>query len=141
VYTVECNATAPKFGVTLGGQTFFHDGADMIIDTGGGQCVSSLVEFPSEGFEGITQGAILGDAFLKNVVAVFDAGKNTMRFAARELSASNSTTSSTAGPARSTATGTTTASPTPTSGAAYNMPSLMTRTLIGGIVALFVALI
>ena len=73
---VECNATAPTWGLTIGGQTFNINPTDMIVDTLNDECVSG-VQDASEGF------SILGDAFLKNVLAVFDVGNAEMRFAQR----------------------------------------------------------
>jgi hypothetical protein len=80
LYTVDCSAKAPQFGLTIGNQTFFHNGEDLIYQTSGGVCVTNIA--PSEGASdvGITVN-ILGVPFLKNVVAVFDYGQNEMRFA------------------------------------------------------------
>ena len=39
-YQVNCNATAPTFGFTIGNQTFFHNSQDLIIDSGDGTCVA-----------------------------------------------------------------------------------------------------
>jgi len=80
-YTVACNATPPAFAVGIGGQLFYHNGTDLILSDTQGGCMSALAS--SEGdFDGITIN-ILGDSFLMNVVAVFDFGKDEMRFAAR----------------------------------------------------------
>ena len=80
VYVVECNAIPPTFGVTIGGQTFYHNGQDLILPYGNNVCLSTIgAVVPTAGISL----AFLGDAFLKNVVAVFDFGKNEMRFAAR----------------------------------------------------------
>jgi hypothetical protein len=80
VYMVECNAVPPTFGVTVGGQTFYHNGQDLILPYGNNVCLSTIgAVVPTAGISL----AFLGDAFLKNVVAVFDFGKNEMRFAAR----------------------------------------------------------
>jgi hypothetical protein len=102
-YIVDCNATAPAFGYKIGGQTFFHNGKDLITNVGGGVCVSSLVSNEDATIGGVTA-VILGDAFLKNVVAVFDFGKNEMRFAARTGDAAN-TSSATPPPSASASTG------------------------------------
>ena len=63
----------------IGGVTFPIDAKDMIIDdeTGTGGCVSSLA--PSTGFGTI----ILGDGFLKSVIAVFDVGASEFRLRSR----------------------------------------------------------
>ncbi|OCL10720.1 acid protease [Glonium stellatum] len=81
-YKIDCNAKAPAFGFKIGGQTFFHNGEDLIYSLGDESCMSSLVPFQGVSVNGQT-GTIIGDAFLKNAVAVFDFGKNEMRFAAR----------------------------------------------------------
>ncbi|KAL9099810.1 MAG: hypothetical protein Q9187_009444 [Circinaria calcarea] len=76
-FTVECDAVPPTFGVDISGQTFFINAADLIVDTGDGTCISGIQD-AGNSF------AILGDVFLKNVLAVFDVGAAQMRFAARE---------------------------------------------------------
>ena len=47
---------------------------------------------------------ILGDVFLRNVVAVFDIGKNEMRFAERKGPSSPNSTASSTGPSTGSAT-------------------------------------
>ncbi|KAI9925772.1 hypothetical protein ASPWEDRAFT_60820 [Aspergillus wentii DTO 134E9] len=79
-YVVDCTAKAPSFGLQIGNQTFFHNGADMIYQTGEGICISSVAASENVGIEGLTLN-IIGVPFLKNVVAVFDFGWNEMRFA------------------------------------------------------------
>ncbi|KAF7548856.1 hypothetical protein G7Z17_g6797 [Cylindrodendrum hubeiense] len=81
IYVVDCNAKSPALGIEIDGHTFWHQSADMIIqDASTGFCYSSL-NSPAVG-SGVTL-QFLGDAFLKNVVSVFDFGKDEMRFAAR----------------------------------------------------------
>lgn len=80
VYVVQCDAVAPTFGVTLANQTFFHDGRDLVYQTEEGICISNLVPAETVGIDGITLN-ILGAGFFKNVLGVFDFGKNEMRFA------------------------------------------------------------
>ncbi|KAJ5359614.1 uncharacterized protein N7496_012027 [Penicillium cataractarum] len=80
VYIVDCSANAPEFGITLGDQTFYHDGSDLIYQTGDGYCYSALASSDEVSLGGITLN-IIGVPFLKSVVAVFDFGKNEMRFA------------------------------------------------------------
>ncbi|CAI7585664.1 unnamed protein product [Penicillium glandicola] len=75
VYIVDCSAKAPEFGVTLGDQTFYHDGSDLIYQTN-----DALASSDEVSLGGIILN-IIGVPFLKNVVAVFDFGKNEMRFA------------------------------------------------------------
>lgn len=80
-FLVECNAKPPVFGITINGQTFWHQPEDMISqDYSTGVCYSSVAG-STEGFG--FEANFLGDAFLKNVVAVFDFGRTEMRFAAR----------------------------------------------------------
>ncbi|KAH8169438.1 eukaryotic aspartyl protease domain-containing protein [Sarocladium implicatum] len=81
VFLVDCDAKAPLFGVTINGHTFWHQPEDMISqDHDTGACYSSVAG-SSEGFG--FEANFLGDAFLKNVIAVFDFGKTEMRFASR----------------------------------------------------------
>ncbi len=75
-YVVDCSAKAPKFGVTIGKQTFYINGLDMILPSGNGTCISGVDDAGTGGL------SILGDVFLKNVLAVFDVGASEMRFAA-----------------------------------------------------------
>lgn len=75
LYTLSCSALAPKLGVVIGGETFWMDQRDLVTP-GNGQCYLSVQR----------QGGgdpVLGDTFLRNVIAVFDLGSNTMQFAAR----------------------------------------------------------
>ncbi|KAI9167980.1 putative aspartic-type endopeptidase [Paramyrothecium foliicola] len=81
IYTVDCNAKAPALGVTIDGHTFWHQPGDLIAqDHATGLCYSTIGT-SAEGF-GVALN-FLGDAFMKNVVSVFDFGKEEMRFAAR----------------------------------------------------------
>ncbi|KAJ5655787.1 hypothetical protein N7507_007737 [Penicillium longicatenatum] len=82
LYVVDCSAKAPEFGLSLGDQTFYHNGSDLIYQTSEGVCVSSLASSSEVSLGDITLN-IIGVPFLKNVVAVFDFGKNEMRFAKR----------------------------------------------------------
>jgi aspergillopepsin I len=77
VYTVNCNAKPPAFGVKIGGRTFVINPVDMIFaDESSGTCISAIQD------GGAAPGPfILGDAFLNNVVAVFDVGAAQLRFA------------------------------------------------------------
>ncbi|KAK5699761.1 hypothetical protein LTR97_005892 [Elasticomyces elasticus] len=97
---VSCNATAPHFSLTIANHTFSIDSRDMIRQHASGVCYSTVASAPPPG-DGLTL-MFLGDAFLKNVVAVFDMGQNEMKFAQRQIS---STTASTASPASSTGAG------------------------------------
>jgi len=77
-WIVDCNAKTPAFAITIGGQKFRHNGQDLIIELGEGRCMSAVVSSDSGGifFN------VIGAPFLKNVVAVFDFGRDEMRFAA-----------------------------------------------------------
>lgn len=81
VYSLACDATPPTLGLMIGNQTFYHAPEDLIINTGGGTCVSALGNADAAPFQGVVL-YFLGDVFLKNVLAVFDFGKDEMRFAA-----------------------------------------------------------
>ena len=78
-YVVVCSAKAPRFGVTVGKQTFYINGLDMILFSGPGTCESGVSGAGLIGF------SILGDVFFKNVLAVFDVGASEMRFAAMKI--------------------------------------------------------
>ncbi|TPX09845.1 uncharacterized protein E0L32_008867 [Thyridium curvatum] len=76
-----CDAKVPKLGVTIRGQTFWHLDQDLILQTPDGSCISAL-KYTAQGYgSGLN---FLGDPFLKNVVSVFDFGKDEMRFMARQ---------------------------------------------------------
>lgn len=92
-YIVDCTAKAPEFGLKIGNQTFFHTGSDLIFRTAAGVCMTSLVSSESVSIGDIRL-SILGVSFLKSVVAVFDFGRNEMRFAKRLSENRNSTESS-----------------------------------------------
>ncbi|KAE9368001.1 acid protease [Stipitochalara longipes BDJ] len=80
---VNCNAKAPWLGVKIGGEIFYHNGADLVVPIGDGVCVSSIVSNAGFNLGAVGTVNILGDAFLKNVVSIFDVGASEMRFAAR----------------------------------------------------------
>ena len=75
---VQCECT--ELGVQIGEQVFYHNAADMVIPVAGSdgvflsavQTSLRIVAFP-----------VLGTAFLKNVVAVFDVGRSEMTFMSR----------------------------------------------------------
>lgn len=77
-YVVDCNAKAPEFGIRIGAETFFINPEDLFLDNGDGTCISGV----DDAGDSLS---ILGDVFLKNVLAVFDVGASEMRFAAREF--------------------------------------------------------
>lgn len=53
----------------------------MIFEYQAGQCITGVAD--TADFD--DELAVLGDVFLKNVLAVFDVGESTMCFAAQEL--------------------------------------------------------
>ncbi|KAF2232966.1 acid protease [Viridothelium virens] len=80
-FFVDCQATAPTFGVNINGTTFNVNPVDLIfqseVDPTTGLCLTGI----QAGGEGPF---ILGDVFLQNVVAVFDVGAAELRFAPHE---------------------------------------------------------
>ncbi|KAI0429410.1 acid protease [Xylaria sp. FL1042] len=79
-YIVSCDAVPPSFGVTIAGRTLSQSPDDMIFQLPNGTCVSAIKRGSTA--EGITLN-FLGGGWLQNVVAVFDFGKDEMRFAQR----------------------------------------------------------
>ena len=73
-YVVSCGAKPPDLSINIGGKSFMVDKRDLIIPLGGRTCVSGVTD--AGDFIGI-----LGDVFLKSVVATFDVGAAQMRFA------------------------------------------------------------
>lgn len=84
-YIVPCDAKAPEsFSITLGGQVFTHDGADLIYQTDEGDdtvCISAIGNSDNIRLLPGLQLNVIGVPFLRSVVSVFDFGKNEMRFA------------------------------------------------------------
>lgn len=82
VFENYCDATPPTFAVRINGTDFYINSQDLLLtgelgedpETGG--CITGVQ--PMDGIY------ILGDVFLKNVVAVFDIGASEMRFAPHE---------------------------------------------------------
>ncbi|CAI7597641.1 unnamed protein product [Penicillium bialowiezense] len=77
---VDCAAVAPQFGLKIGNETFFHNGSDLLFQVSDELCVTSLVASEEISLDGLSVN-ILGVSFLKNVLTVFDFGRNEMRFA------------------------------------------------------------
>lgn len=76
-YFVMCNATAPRVGLTIGGTTFWLDPKDMIQNNGSAySCISGVQSVGDDTM-------LVGDVWLKSVLAVFDVGAGEMRFAVR----------------------------------------------------------
>jgi len=90
-YIVDCDAVAPGLGITINGTTFWTNPIDMILlagtdDEGNDVCISGIDDGGDDLAEDVY---ILGDTFLKNVIAVFDVGAVELQFAAREYYESN----------------------------------------------------
>jgi hypothetical protein len=77
LYMADCAAHAPRFGVIIAGKTLYVHPEDLLNPVGAGMCMLAVQRMRGGD-------AVLGDAFLKNVLAVFDVGGNEMRFAGRE---------------------------------------------------------
>ncbi|KAF2009435.1 acid protease [Aaosphaeria arxii CBS 175.79] len=93
LWIVHCDAALPDIGVIIGGKLLKIDPRDL-IGPGGGTMVTKNHDGVAGGvtktqmcvpsIQGRVSGdSVLGDAFLKSVVAVFDVGVNEMRFAQR----------------------------------------------------------
>lgn len=80
-YAVDCASKAPRFGISIAGHTFYVNPTDLILHTQDqdGSCITGINEL------GYGRPVVLGDVFLRNVLAVFDIGASEMRFAAREF--------------------------------------------------------
>ncbi|CAI6331716.1 unnamed protein product [Periconia digitata] len=109
-YLVPCSALAPRVGVVVAGRSFYIHPDDLMNRApgavGGGGKVwvtedGTSIDFEDSGSSRVEgevgrglctlavqrQGlgdAVLGDSWLKNVLAVFDVGANEMRFSGRE---------------------------------------------------------
>lgn len=87
-FIVQCNATAPPLGITIGGETFYVNPADLIFNADPPNqdlCYSGVQDGGSLLTESIF---ILGDVFQKNVLSVFDVGNLQMSFSPRMYYAS-----------------------------------------------------
>lgn len=77
MYFAPCDAIPPSFAIVINGVEFWVNPADMIyrdlVDPLTGYCAIAVASGGSGPY-------ILGDAFLQNVVAVFDVGAAQMRF-------------------------------------------------------------
>jgi hypothetical protein len=78
LYFVDCNATPPSFGVMISEGVFLTNPLDLILSNGDGTCITGVQDGGSGPY-------ILGDVFLKNVLAVFDLtpGEYEMHFSPR----------------------------------------------------------
>ena len=80
-YYVRCDAKAPPLGVQIGGKVFYVNPKDLALDPGPGYdgwCLSAVQPLISNLLP-----RILGMAWLKSVVAIFDVGKSEMTFISR----------------------------------------------------------
>ncbi|KAK5000742.1 hypothetical protein LTR66_000428 [Elasticomyces elasticus] len=77
-WEVGCGSKPPVFGVDISGKIFYVNPVDMIVQLKPSFCISG-VQGNNGGF------SILGDVWMRNVLAVFDVGAAEMRFAAREF--------------------------------------------------------
>ncbi len=72
-YDVKCTATPPKLVFVIDSVPFAINPVDLVVDLGGNHCISGVQTF-GQGIQ------ILGDPFLKNVLAVFDIGNSQMKY-------------------------------------------------------------
>jgi hypothetical protein len=88
IYIVACNAAAPRIGINVTGTTFWTSEDDLMnrgpgavggpgVGAGMGQCVLAAQRAGAGSL-------VLGDTWLKNVLVVFDVGRNEVRVAGRE---------------------------------------------------------
>lgn len=94
-YIVDCDAEAPSLSMKIGGITFDINPDDLILqqDSAGFVCQSAItraIDMPGAAEADARQLYLLGVNFLRNVVAEFNWGNSTMRFAARKDSAASS---------------------------------------------------
>lgn len=87
LYSVLYEATPPLFNITIGNQTFTQP-QDLILDAGVGTCISGIA---TVGTGAAIEMFFLRHPFFKNVVGVFDFGKDEMRFAQRAQGKSSAT--------------------------------------------------
>jgi hypothetical protein len=89
MYIINCTATAPRVGVTIAGHTFFISMDDLMnrgagavggpaVGAGPGECALAIQRTAGGA-------AVLGDGWLRNVLVVFDLGRNKVRIAGREV--------------------------------------------------------
>lgn len=82
-YLVPYSAAPPRVGVEIAGKTFFIHPDDLMNKSpgavGGGRGMRTLAVQRQGGGD-----AVLGDSWLKGMLAVFDVGGNEMKFAERE---------------------------------------------------------
>jgi Eukaryotic aspartyl protease len=76
--SVQCNAIAPNISLSIGGKTFAIDPEDMIQRKMEGGCFSGVA--PAS-IRRNREFLIVGNVFLRNVLAVFDLGDGVIKFA------------------------------------------------------------
>ncbi|TVY32137.1 putative aspartic-type endopeptidase, partial [Lachnellula occidentalis] len=81
-YIVACNATVPAVSVVIEGTAFPIHALDMVLRNSDGTCVSAWNDGGASSSRDLY---ILGEAFMKNVVSLFDVGAASMQFAGREF--------------------------------------------------------
>ena len=76
IWSVPCGSTPPAFSVTIGGTVFQINPKDLIQpgNSDGSSCISAIIDV------GGNPPLLLGDTFLKNVVAVFDWGNQRLGY-------------------------------------------------------------
>lgn len=87
LYIVRCDAVAPRIGVTIAGKTYLIS-TDDLMNRGagavGGPAVGAARGQCALAVQRAAGGAsVLGDSWLKNVLVVFDLGRNRVRVASR----------------------------------------------------------
>ena len=80
IFFVDCTATPAPFAVVIDETVLQHNLLDLVSNEGDDICVSGIQDSGSN----VNGTNILGDVFLKNVLAVFDWGTYEMEFSARE---------------------------------------------------------
>ena len=79
IYLVNCSAAVPVFGVDISNKIFYINPQDLVVADPSGVCYLGVQS--NEG----SDMSILGDTWLRNILAVFDVGAGEMRFSAREF--------------------------------------------------------
>jgi hypothetical protein len=87
LYIVPCDAAAPRVGVIVGGKSFFIS-VDDLMNRGpgsvGGAGVGAGPDECALAVQRAQGGVVLGDSFLRNVLAIFNLADNTVILADRE---------------------------------------------------------